>query len=619
MVLYHHSGDNLYRTPPGAGACLSRVTLKLLAEPTPRAVTLRLWLDDHEQLVQMASAPGDLWTATIDLPETPGTLWYHFIADYEGKKLFYGNNAEQLGGEGATYSSEPPGYQITVYDPAYQTPVWMREGLIYQIMVDRFFASRPTSEHPTPEDGWLHADWYEAPVLRLGQKDNEANDFFGGDLRGVLMKLPYLKSLGVTALYFNPIFRARSNHKYDTGDYLAIDPSFGDESDFRDLCAACKAAGIRVMLDGVFSHTGADSRYFNQKGHYDSVGAYQSLASPYAKWYTFKHWPDDYESWWGFETLPNVHEMEPSFLDFIVRGEDSVAAHWVKAGSAGWRLDVADELPMNFLRLLRRRVKQADPDAAVLGEVWEDASNKQTYGEMRNYSAGDTLDSVMNYPLRDMALAFMLGTLDAGDVLRRYEHLRANYAPQFFYSLMNLLGSHDKPRIIEVLSGIGESDPNREARHARTLTPDQYNLGKRRYVALWRLICALPGMPCLYYGDEAGLTGMADPFCRATYPWGREDQTLLREIREINLERADCDALRTGMVRLYAPSDAVLVAVRAITGGKDLFGAPARNGLVVCAINRDAQCHAVCLAPDDLLPSGFACTLPAQSAQTIHL
>ena len=431
-MLHHDSRNAMYRTPPGPGACGAPITLRLKAHPPVEKVTLRLWWQGAEKLLPMQHAGDGLWAVDFALPAVPGNLWYYFIADTGRRRVWYGNATDRLGGVGGEYPGEPPSYQITVYDPAYDTPRWMRHGLMYQIMVDRFAQGRPLEQHPQPDDGWLHRDWYEAPALRLEGEDNEANDFFGGDLAGVMKKLPYLQQLGVTVIYFNPIFRARSNHKYDTGDYKAVDPSFGCEADLTALCRAAAELGIRVVLDGVFSHTGADSRYFNIKGRYDSLGAYQSAGSPYASWYTFTHWPDAYDCWWGFPTLPNVREMADSYLDFMLRDEDAVCAHWLRAGASGWRLDVADELPMPFLRLLRQRVKAENPDACLLGEVWEDASNKLTYGELRNYCLGDTLDSVMNYPLRDMALDFMLGKLDSSAFVRRYLHLQENYAPVFF-------------------------------------------------------------------------------------------------------------------------------------------------------------------------------------------
>ncbi len=368
----------------------------------------------------------------------------------------------------------------------------MRESVIYQIMVDRFHASKPAAQRELPEGGHWHRDWYEPPEMRVLSGDNAADDFFGGDLEGVRQKLPYLKRLGVGAIYFNPIFRARSNHKYDAADYLQIDPSFGDEAAFRALCDDARAQGIRIVLDGVFSHTGAYSRYFNLDGSFSSTGAYQSRQSPYASWYTFRHWPDDYDCWWGFKTLPNVREMDESYLDFIIRGADAVAAHWLRAGASGWRLDVADELPMPFLRMFRQRIRRENPDAAVIGEVWEDASNKIAYGQTRTYCSGDTLDSVMNYPLRDALLAFMTGEIPAQRFVRQVRHLQEVYLEALLRSLMNLIGGHDRPRAVNVLSvRLARTRPGRRARRGLDWRPAQA-LGRRRFIAAWRFVRALP-------------------------------------------------------------------------------------------------------------------------------
>lgn len=609
-MLYHDSRSAAYRTPPGAGACDTPVTLALRCGKGVKKAWLRLWWQDAEQLIELAPGEDGLWRAFITLPDIPGVLWYHFIADTPKGRLWYGNASDRLGGVGRQYKGEPPGYQLTVYDPAFATPDWMRRGILYQIMPDRFYPGTDPKDKPVPEAGWMHEDWNEYPALRLGGGDNEANDFFGGDLKGICLKLPYLKDLGVTALYLNPIFRARSNHKYDTGDYMQVDPSFGTLKDLKTLCQKARALGIRVILDGVFSHTGADSRYFNLAGRYDEVGAYQSTESPYAGWYTFTRHPDEYECWWGFPTLPTVNKEDESFREFIIGGKDAVCAHYIRCGTSGWRLDVADELPMSFIRQMRARVKGEDPQACLLGEVWEDASNKVSYGEARCYCLGDTLDSVMNYPLREMLIDFMLGKIDAPAVVRRFRHLQENYAPAFFYSLMNLLGSHDKPRIIDVLSGEEGLQPPREQRRARKLSREKYELGRVRYSILWRFLCALPGMPCIYYGDEAGQTGMADPFCRGTYPWGDRDMDLLEQIRDSCRERLKDPVLMTGEARLYASGDGVLAVVRRIRNGKDALGDPAPDGLRVCLINRDEKTATARLRKDDLMPRSFVVDVP---------
>ena len=560
-MVRHDSRDPLYRTPSGARPTGSDVILRCRADDA-RAVTLRLWWDDGEIRRPMTASPrgAGLFEIRLTLPEQSGLLWYYFIVDFDGETRLYGNADDRLGGEGRLYNHEPPSFQLTVYDEEFDTPRWMREGLLYQIMPDRFAARGKNA----PEAGWLHEKWDEPPAIHVDPSthDNRADDFFGGNFRGVMDRLDYLKELGVTAIYFNPIFRARSNHKYDTGDYETIDPSFGTREDFEALCDRARAVGIRILLDGVFSHTGSDSRYFNRLGRYDSLGAYQSLESPYASWYRFKRWPDEYDCWWGFETLPTVNKSDESYRRYILTGENAIVKRWLRRGASGWRLDVADELPVPFLRTLRKSVKSVDPDAAVLGEVWEDASNKVAYGQLRCYCLGDTLDSVMNYPLREGLIGFLLGEIDAYALKRRLDALYENYPAPFAAALMNLLGSHDKARVINRLSGAEPENRPREQRAFTPLSDAEYERGKRRFIKAWRFLCAMPGMPCLYYGDEAGAQGGDDPFCRGTYPWGHEDRALMEEIKRVNHARLKSRAAQNGSLELIAPDADTLTVVR---------------------------------------------------------
>ena len=589
MTIFHDSRNALYRLPLGAVPCGRTLRLRVRGDQL-RNVYLRLWWQDEEQRYPMRRVSLDLYEHVLTLPGKPGLLWYFFIAeDLEGKTWYLGNAADGLGGVGSVGITEPPAYQITVYDPDYDTPDWMRNGMMMQIMVDRFYASGEKDARNLPPASYYHLHWDDTPALTINDDkygDCVNNDYFGGNLRGVLEKLDYIQSLGVTVIYFNPIFKARSNHKYNTGDYRQIDPSFGTEADFRALCEAAAQRGIRVILDGVFSHTGSDSLYFNRDGHYGTGGAYNDPNSPYAEWYKFRTWPDDYDCWWGFKTLPNVQEKSASYQRFIIDDPDSVVAHWMRAGAAGWRLDVADELPMDFIRRVRARIRQEKSDAALIGEVWEDPSNKVAYGELRSYCLGDTLDSAMNYPLRDAVLGFMLHRLSAGDFVRRVENLRENLPLPFFYAEMNLLGSHDKPRAINVLADVGDMEPERKYRYPVKLSEADYLRGKRRLIAAWALVCALPGMPSLYYGDEAGLTGMIDPYCRGTYPWGREDRELLEAFRDIMCERMRSPALRTGTLTLTAFDADVVLVERRIADGQDAFGMPADDEVRMVAVNR---------------------------------
>ncbi len=589
-TLKHDSQQEKYRWPQGARPCGSCVRLRLTA-PEGASCTLRLWSEQGEKKLPMHLRGymdgGYLYECMLNLPEEPAILWYTFLVETGGESLWYGNNEQGLGGEGRVSRELPPSFQITVYDRDFRVPAWMHDGVMYQIFVDRFCdGGAPLL---SKKSGLVtHLRWDELPNEYSNQAvgSNLGHDFFGGNLHGVMEKLPYLKKLGVTVLYLNPIFEAQSNHKYDTGDYTRVDPTFGVNADFERLCRAARAYGIRVMLDGVFSHTGDNSVYFNRYGLYNALGAYQSEDSPYAPWYKFQRFPEEYDCWWGVKTLPEVDENCPSFRDFIIHDENSVVSQWIRRGASGWRLDVADELPDDFICQLRARVKEEDPEAAVLGEVWEDASNKVAYGRLRSYALGRSLDSVMNYPLRAALLDFFTGKGTSDDFARRVNSLKENYPPQMFYALMNLVGSHDRARVLNVLAGRSGEDMPKEAWRGLTLDAPRYEMAKKRLMALFALVCALPGMPCVYYGDEAGMQGAGDPYNRGAYPWGHEDQELVQYYERTIARRKAEPLWRRGEMDLLAPHPDVLFVVRRVENGRDALGRKANNGCVFFAINR---------------------------------
>ena len=583
MQLYHDSQSPFCRLPSGAAPCLSLVTLRIRASEEIAAVSLRFY-DGSEKWFPMEKEKDGWFVCTVKMPDIPILCWYDFRAEDAGGNLFaYGGPADGMGGEGY-FTPQPHAWQITVYDPAYETPAWLRTGVMYQSFPDRFSSSG--APHPRREECYYHEDWNDDPILMPeGGDDNCARDFFGGDLKGIEEKLPYLESLGVTVLYLNPIFQARSNHRYDTADYMKIDPHLGENADFVSLCAAAEKRGIRVMLDGVFSHTGEDSVYFNRYGRFPSVGACQSTHSPYYPWYKFIRYPDEYKAWWGFHTLPEIEKNDPTYQDFMFR-EDGVVRTWIRRGSCGWRLDVADELTMDFLRKLRAAVKKQDPEAVVLGEVWEDASHKVAYDEMRCYCQGDTLDSVMNYPLRAAANDFFTGRCGARALRRLILSQKENYPAPFYYSLMNLAGSHDRARAINTLACRTYEEYPPAGRRGRRLTEEEYRLGRKRYIEMMKLLCALPGIPCVYYGDERGAQGGPDPFCRGTFPWEGGDRELEQTIRELLLQRRRSPVLQTGSLSVDAPDEDTLLITRRITGGEDVFGRSARDGEITVTIKR---------------------------------
>ena len=472
------------------------------------------------------------WWECDFTPEEPGLYFYQFEA-----RTCRGVQRLSRGERGWAVFGGTWRWQLTVYQAGFETPSWLEGGVMYQIFPDRFFKS-DQEKAGLPAGRTYHQDWYEQPDWRPNQQGRVTNsDFFGGDLRGIAEKLPYLKSLGVTCLYLNPVFESHSNHRYDTADYSKIDPLLGTEEDFTALCQAAGDLNIQVLIDGVFSHTGSDSVYFNREGRYESAGAYNSPESLYYPWYNFQNWPDQYESWWGFDTLPNVNETNESYNAFI-NGEDGIVRRWLRAGASGWRLDVADELPDLFIDKLSAAAKAEDSEALVLGEVWEDASNKAAYGVRRRYLLGGQLDSVMNYPFRDAIFAFLLGG-DPKAFAEAVENIVENYPPQCLRLLMNHIGTHDTERALTVLGGEPAGSRGREWQSGQTLNQRQRETGVARLKLAAMLQYLLPGVPCLYYGDEAGLEGYRDPFNRACYPWGREDKELLDWYRALGAMRAE--------------------------------------------------------------------------------
>jgi 4-alpha-glucanotransferase len=439
---------------------------------------------------------------------------------------------------GTLYDWEAPSFQITAYRKRI-APEWYKRSIVYQIFPDRFcrgddweeLAKSAFSKKTNGPDRAICENWNETPFYKKEPNGRiSCWDFYGGTLSGIEKKLDYLAELGITAIYLNPIFKAASNHRYDTGDYMNVDPLLGTNEDFVRLCSEAEKRGIHIILDGVFNHTGCDSIYFNKYGNYDSVGAYMGCDSPYRPWYRFDNSPSGYESWWGVDDLPNVEEHEPSYRKFIFEDKDSVVRHWLKLGAKGWRLDVADELPDDFIEGIKTAVVETLPeDGLLLGEVWEDASNKTSYGKLRKYFLGTELDSVMNYPLLDAVYSFILGGTDAAALCETIDSLRENYPPEAFYSALNLMGSHDRMRIMTIMGEAPDAGSLSEREKCDfRLSPEKRALAKSRIWLATILQMTLPGVPCIYYGDEAGLEGYADPYNRATYPWGNEDQDMLK-------------------------------------------------------------------------------------------
>ncbi|MCI9242600.1 MAG: DUF3459 domain-containing protein [Lawsonibacter sp.] len=551
----YDSRDSRYKSPYGAVSSGTQVQLTLRP---PRAecfshasVNVRFESRFNEILILKMPWQGhdlgqDLFSVELDTTGYVGLVWYSF-------------RLEKLNGRG----QELGPYQLTVYDGAREAPSWFGEGVTYQIFPDRFRRSKVPDPEGLVGGRTVHQSWEEFPEYRPDDQGEVRNrDFFGGDFQGVLEKLDYLKSLGVETLYFNPIFEAAENHRYGTADYSRVDPMLGTNEDFARLCEEAHRQGMRVMLDGVFNHTGYVSRYFNGDGFYPEAGAAQSQESPYYSWFNFTQWPNRYDSWWGIYSLPAVNENDPGYREFIFGGKDSVVRRWLRAGADGWRLDVADELPDDFVHGIHEAARAEKPDAVIIGEVWEDGSTKVAYGVRRKHILGGHCDGLMNYPLRSAILSFFQG--GGGEAfVKGMETIRENYPAFAFYSSMNSLDTHDTPRFLTLLGAGGEyRDQSREWRAGFTLSPKQLNRGRKLLKAAALLLFCFPGSPTVYYGDEVGMEGFEDPFNRQTYPWGYEDQELLEWYRALGRLRGQRPALRRGGIRYVCGRGPLLAFVR---------------------------------------------------------
>ncbi|MBQ3550576.1 MAG: glycoside hydrolase family 13 protein [Clostridia bacterium] len=540
------SRDILYKSPFGAVSDGKPVTLRLLlhndAHCSGAFVKIREDAGREQFILLTAGETFEddyRWYSTeLTLPE--GLYWYSFCFDSPWGRQFV---TRFKNGEGHV-SRDGGEWQLTVYEGDYKTPDRFAGGIIYQIFPDRFYNSG-TKKANVPDDRYIHQSFNETPEYRqLGEKCSLGNDYFGGDLEGVRQKLPYLKELGVSIIYLNPIFEAHSNHRYNTADYMKIDPMLGTEDDLKRLCKEAKKLGIAIVLDGVFSHTGDDSIYFNRYKRYGSVGAFESKESKYYNWYNFHNWPNRYSAWWGVPSLPETNENDKDFSEFIT-GKNGVLRKWLKCGASGWRLDVADELPDSFLDKIRKAVKSENKDAIIIGEVWEDATNKISYGVRRRYLRGKQLDSVMNYPFASALIKFLTGG-SGDDLCDTVMSVCENYPRPALRLLMNHIGTHDTERILTALGGEPTGGRGRAWQSGKRMNENEMWQAKKLLYIAALLQYTLPGIPSLYYGDEAGMEGYGDPFCRGFYPWGKEDNYLVDFYKRLGQFRRSSDAFIDG-------------------------------------------------------------------------
>ena len=441
-----------------------------------------------------------------------------------GGLYFYHFRLETEWGVEERYADENDApWQLTVFSSSYKTPDRFKGGLVYQIFVDRFNKGKDRHAVFDKKNGVLK-EWGDPLTVCDPDGVYRANDFYGGNLQGIIDKLSYLKQLGVTLIYLTPIFESSSNHRYDTGDYMKLDRLVGDEEKFRQLIEMAANRGIGVILDGVFNHTGADSKYFNKFGNYPGVGAYQSEKSPYHNWYYFEEFPDKYRCWWGVTVSPTLNKSDPSLRRMMLH-KGGVIRKWTDMGIAGWRLDVVDELEEDYVRSLRRVIKQRDKDKLTIGEVWEDASNKISYGKRRHYLLGGELDGVMNYVFKDAIIDFVCGG-DSDTFIGRIGEIMDHYPKRALDNSFTLLGSHDTARIKSVLSGRDVSGLTKEEKLNVTLTLFEEDIAKRRLKLAAVLQYTLPGNPMIYYGDERGMEGYEDPTNRKTVDWKHRDEDI---------------------------------------------------------------------------------------------
>ena len=546
-----------YRSPFGAVEQDTVIHFRILLPRDCRAKVAELCVKydydcnwEHRKMIWCGTFDEntEIWECDF-APDRVGLYWYNYRL-----KTIYGTRY-LCPGDPYKISSieEHPGrsWQITCYKKGFTTPRWPVGGVMYQIFPDRFNFSGEEKELERT-DFKRNDDWYALPQWQPDENGMITNsDFFMGDLKGITQKLDYLESIGVSCIYLNPIGEAYSNHRYDTGDYSHVDPILGTNDDFVTLCAEAKKRGIHVINDGVFSHTGSDSVYFNRSGRYGEGGAYRDKDSPYFSWYKFNEWPNNYHSWWGFDTLPEVIETDPAFNEYI-NGKNGIVRTWMRRGNSGWRLDVADELPDEFMENLRKSVKDENPEAFIVGEVWEDASNKESYGARRKFLLGEQLDSVMNYVFRGAILDFCRGQ-DARYSMAAIMSVVENYPRPVLRVLMNSLSTHDTERALTVIAGEPLNGRDRGWQASTHLNDDQ----RRRGIQLLKLAVAmqftLPGFPCVYYGDEAGMEGYRDPFNRCCYPWGKENQELIEWHRILGKLRQEVSALWDGeFINAYA-------------------------------------------------------------------
>ncbi|WP_416762013.1 glycoside hydrolase family 13 protein [Roseateles sp. So40a] len=495
----------------------------------------------------------------------PGVYGYYFVATVDGARYVVQNNADTIywtkekgsmgpaevaplpaiaAGKGPVPPMAIRRYRQTIHASDFAVPDFARDLVYYYVFPERFRNGDKTNDPQVGRARYQdhgierHPRWIDKPYKPGSGDGSDAvynNDFFGGDLAGLIDKLDDLRDLGANAIYLTPVFQAASNHKYDTGDYKRIDPAFGTNDDFQRLTSEAGKRCLRVIPDTSLNHVGADSPYFNRFGNFPAGGAFDNgkpnPASPYASWFKFdltKPQPDDqYGAWIGIKDLPEIDKSSRAFRDYAF-GMNGVMQYWLDRGAAGWRMDVAPWVPDDFWRAWRVAVKRHQPEALTIAETWFDASK---------FFLGDTFDATMNYIFRNTALDFAAGA-NAERVYQNLELLRESYPAPALFASMTLLSSHDQPRALYHFGARDDSPPEKVAE------------GKRRLLLAMFFQMTWPGAPTIYYGDEVGMGGGEDPYNRAPYPWadegGQPDLALRDQVKRLVALRHAQSVLRHG-------------------------------------------------------------------------
>lgn len=606
-----------------------RYELRLPRAVMPHNVAMYVWRESggdavrYEMKRRRLERGADLFAVTLDMSEVAdalslrtGLFYYGFDFQSRDGKMYVKQSAYDGLPELRYEETADGAFALTVYERKYPAPEPWYGGIIYHAFVDRFASSGRTQPKPYAKI----ADWYggitEYPEYPGAPLANET--FFGGDLYGIRDKLDYIASLGVTCIYLSPVFEAHSNHKYDTGDFERVDSMFGGKRALNALIRAAEKRGITVILDGVFNHTGSDSKYFNREGSYKNIGAYQSENSKYHHWFSFSSYPDDYESWWGIKILPRVNSRDRSYIDYI-SGDGGIIDTYTSAGVSGWRLDVVDELSDEFVDALAARVHESAEKRSgivplVIGEVWEDASCKIAYGQRRRYFTGAQLDSVMNYPVRSALLEF-LHHGDSNSLTLALATVWEHYPREIVHALMNLMGTHDTERVITVLAGDPRDGYSNAELAVKRMTPGQYARGVALVRLGYMINATIPGIPSIYYGDEAGVEGYSDPFNRLPYPWGRENRALIDFYRRMGELRRKHDVYKTGELYLCRLGiDGFFMFGRG-NGEETLYTAVNRgDGVVVLDFTEDAV---VLITSGDITATDSGIIVPPMSGAVI--